>query len=397
MRYVLDFGSVNAGGSPAFSVWANLYTLSPLAAPALTEIGEGQYQFDYAGGETVVFKATLAGVELSDVIAPNSTPGVRNVLDFGAVNAGGSPAFSIFARLDSGAALAQPAIDEIGSGLYFFDYNFAAAPAGVTSVTFKATLAGLELSDVISAQTVPGGVGQYKAAGALINRAAVQCLLDPVEDPYASADPNCVLFRELLSTLGEELTGEAEWTQLERDATFNTVAAQKVYPFPQDFDRTVDDTGWSTGSIWPLAGPLSQQTVQALKVFTSLAPLSLPYRLQGASLVLTLDPPAGSVLVHKYLSRQWVQGAGSMEPDLDAPAQSGDLVLFDPLLIVLGLKLRWLETKGFDTTTAGPAYQRRLEQVRGANGGARTLSFGGNGWSGRFIDANNVPPTGIGG
>ena len=74
-RYVLDFGSANAGGNPTFTLFARLDTLASVTAPTITEIpgGSGEYYFDWdwtgLDYASVTFKATLNGVELADVIA----------------------------------------------------------------------------------------------------------------------------------------------------------------------------------------------------------------------------------------------------------------------------------------------------------------------------------------
>jgi hypothetical protein len=395
MRYVLDFGSVNAGGSPTFDVWSVLSTLTPVTPPAITEIGFGQYRFDYAGNDTIVYKSTLGGVEKWDVLSPNQTPGVRYALDFGAANAGGAPVFTIFSRLDTGAALTQPAFIEIGSGLYAFDFNFASAPLGVTDVTYKAELGGVEVSGVISTVSTGGRAG-YKTAGTIINRAAVQLGLSAYADPYASADANAVLLRELLATLGEDLVTQHEWTNLVKDASIVTVAGQTSYQLPDDYDRMVDQTAWNRSSTWPMFGPVSQQTEQLLRVFSATALLAFPFRMAGSSVQMTVSPPEGSLLVLKYISHNWVQSVGSDGADLDGPTQAGDLCLFDPLLLIMGLKLRWLEVKGFDTTVAYAAYRDRLDNARTSDTGARVLSMEQKPLLGRFIDMYNSPPTGLG-
>lgn len=392
MRYVLDFGTANAGGSPTLIVWLNLYTLAPLTPPAVTEIGGGQYEFDVTGPETVVFKAMLNGVELSDVIAPTAGPGIRNVLDFGIVNAAGSPSFTIFKRLDTGATVTAPPIVTLGSGLFYFDYAF---PSGITAVTFKAVVGAVEMSDVISATPVVGMAG-FKTAGEIVNRAAIQCGLAAAADPYASTDPNFVLLRELLATLGQDLVTQNEWTYLVKDASLTTVAGQTLYALPDDYDRMVDQSAWNRSSTWPMFGPVSQQTEQLLRVFSATALLAFPFRLAGGAVQMTVTPTAGSLLVLKYVSHNWVLGVGSLEPDATTPTQSGDTLLFDPLLLVVGLKLRWLEARGFDTTVAYAAYRDRLDNARTSDTGARVLSMEQKPLLGRFIDLYNAPPTGLG-
>lgn len=391
MRYVLDFGSANAGGVPTFSVWEVLSSLTPAAPPAITEIGYGQYRFDYAGNDTIVFKSVMGGVELYDVISPSQTPGIRYALDFGLANAGGSPSFSIFSRLDTGEPLTQPGFMEIGSGLYAFDYSFGSAPTGVTDATYKASLAGVERSGVISAIST-GSRGKHKTAGTIINRAAVQVGLAAFADPYSSTDANAVLLRELLETLGQELVSVRDWSGLVRDASIVTVAGQTSYPLPDDYDRLADQTAWNRSTTWPMS-PVSQRLDQELRVLSETSVTRTPFRLQDSTIALTADPGVGTLLVLRYLSRNWVIGAGSTGADREAPEQSADVPAFDPLLLIAGLKHRWLEAKGFDTTASLAAYADRLTSAKASDTAGRPLSLEGGPRGFRFVDEFNLPST----
>lgn len=330
---------------------------------------------------------------------------MRYVLDFGAANAGGAPAFTVYKRLDTLADLAQPAIVEIGSGQYYFEVDWATVAA--TSITFKATLAGIELSDVVSSPsgsvlgtaTAAAGVSSlagYSTVATLINRAAVQCGLSAVADPFASTDPNFVQFREFLDTLGAELSSDVK-AHLQREFTLTTAGGAASYALPADYREMVDDALWNRSGFLPLDGPVSAQRAQFLKAWNGAAVVNIPYRIQGNRLTFPVVPSDGLDVSGIYVSTYWVQTAASgTGPDADHVTLGTDYVLFDPLLVVLGLKLRWLEAKGFDTALALTAYERRLEHVRGTNAGASTLSLGGGGCLNRLIDANNAPPAGLG-
>jgi len=81
----------------------------------------------------------------------------------------------------------------------------------------------------------------------------------------------------------------------------------------------------------------------------------------------------------------------------DAPADYGDEVLFEPLLMIRALKLGFLEAKGFDTAAAQRAYDQTFESVRGNINAAPRLSLNGPGTiRDRLIDSNNLPICGYG-
>lgn len=76
---------------------------------------------------------------------------MRYVVDLGSGNAGLSPTFSIFKRLDTLVALSAPSISAIGNGLYYFDWDWLTAPTGVTDVVFEVSASTLRQRGVMSA------------------------------------------------------------------------------------------------------------------------------------------------------------------------------------------------------------------------------------------------------
>jgi hypothetical protein len=337
---------------------------------------------------------------------------MRYVLDFGSANAGGAPAFSLYARLDTLAALPQPTIVEIGSGQYYFDVDWSTTSA--TSITFKATLAGLEQSDVVSspsgsvlgsviASAATSSLAGYSTVGVLVARGGVRCgFLNltaaqiATYDPFASTDPNVVQMLEMLTSLGTDLSSEVK-AHLEREFALTTAGSATSYALPADFREMVDDTAWNRSGFLPLAGPVTPQAQQFIKAWNGAAFVNIPYRLQGNRLTFPAAPGNGLQITGLYYSSFWIQTAASGSgPDADHATAATDYVLFDPELVVRGLKLRWLEAKGFDTAMASTRYTERLEWAKGAVGGAGTLSLRGNGTGYRLIDTFNAPTTGLG-
>ena len=81
---------------------------------------------------------------------------MRYATDFGSANTGGSPAFTQFKRADTFVDLTQPTIFEIGAGLYGWDFPWPSSPT-YDSVSYKATLAGIESSDTFAVPVVGPG------------------------------------------------------------------------------------------------------------------------------------------------------------------------------------------------------------------------------------------------
>lgn len=338
---------------------------------------------------------------------------MRYVVDFGSANSGGTPAFTLFVRLDTLAAvLPQPTIGEVGGGQYYFDLDWSTTTA--TSISFKMELAGIEQSDVISSPDVllPGdtvasaatsSLTGYQQCGVIVARALVQCgvlNLNPQDqasyDPFAETDPNVVQALELLNDLGAELVGKVN-KHLRRKYTFTTSGSALSYGLPADYMETVDGTGWDLSNTMPLDGAVSAQYAAFVEAWNGSAVVNIPYRIQGNRLTFPVDPGDGKSISFEYVSNYWVQTAASGSgPDSHHVTLSTDYVLYDPTLIVRGLKLRFLEAKGFDTLKAQEQFNERLEYVKGTNTGGRRLSTTGPRSRFNFIGSDNAPDQGLG-
>lgn len=325
-------------------------------------------------------------------------------LFFGTANAGGAPVFARFSRSDTHAALVAPAISEIGNGLYGFPWDWSTSSA--TSIEYVATLSGVELYDVISTAPLPGStsivaqtlnLNGYSTAKTILNRVAVQVGLAERADPFDAVDANFVRLVEFLTTVGDDLSREHDWAHLIKEFTFVTNGVTQSYALPADFHDLVDQTEWNRTTRFPLIGPMSGQETQFLKAQLSNVLINVAFRLQGNLLVLPIVPPSGSTCAAEYVSSYWIKSATGSEPDNDHPVASGDICLFDPLLLVRGVKLQYLMHTGLDTTLAQAEYEKTLDHAIGKNTGAPKLSFdGGSRVADRFVNGDNVPQTGFG-
>lgn len=324
-------------------------------------------------------------------------------VDFGSANTGGSPAWLIWARTDTSAALLpQPTWTEVGGGLYKFPVDWTTV-VGYDSISFKASLNGIEKSDVIVApsalaNTATTSTVGYSTAGEIVRRAGVQLGLGNVASPFASTDPNYVQLIEFLNTLGDDLNNEHDWSQFVRECTITTDGITSSFALPADFHEMFDQSGWNRSMRLPLIGPLTSQESQFLKTQTGSLLINAAFRVEGNRMVFPVVPSSGQTLIFEYLSSYWVEtAASSTGPDADSATADADLVCYDPGMVISGVVLRWLEAKGRDTTVAAAAYDKKLEHCIGKNIGGRLLTLGGSGLNpGHLLNSSNVPPTGYG-
>jgi hypothetical protein len=155
-----------------------------------------------------------------------------------------------------------------------------------------------------------------------------------------------------------------------------------------------DDSGWDRSGMLPF-DLLSSQGWQQLQAWTSVADLTVMYRIVGHRMEFYTAPALATVLYHDYISRYWVTSDGGSAPDLYEPSVSGDKVMLEPTLVKAALKAKWLDAKGRDSTAA------RLEYAQAFEGTASTepsqiLNMGGGRKDFRRISGANLPDTGYG-
>lgn len=407
-RYTLNFGRSNAGAVASFTTFARLDTLAALTQPAIVEISDGWFYFEYDAslapeGVTQVMYTAICGTgEASAVFTvaaaagAGGTPGATGTgiaasaptpyeLFFGTTLAGNAPAFVRFARADTHAALTAPNITEIGNGLYQFIVDWASQTT--TSIEYVVSCAGVELADVIQGAPAAGTVGVavgtanwtgFATVAALLNRVAVQCGLSTVADPYASSDPDFILMRDLLVSVGDDILQEHDWTHLVLTGTILTNGSTTSYVMPASYKRMVPRTAWNRSTRLPALGPLSRQQSAALQASIMTIVVDVVFQMQGGVMFFPVVPPNGATIAWDFESRYWIKSSGGTAPDRAEPAAADDLLLFDPELLLAGVRLRFLEIRGFDTTVAATRYAEQLEAAIGENiGGGQALNLSG--------------------
>lgn len=342
---------------------------------------------------------------------------MRYNLDFGQSNGNLTPpAFTWFRDAVTHANITAPTIyaDTAPAWTYYFDFSFPVASSPSTSsIEFGVSLGGVNLTDVLNsdgvqlAPAVPAATTTstvaFATAGSIISRAALQLGLGSIADPYGSQDANFLSLVEFLNVTGDDLVLEHDWSQLRKEFTFTTVANQTLYALPDDYHEMLDQTGWNRSTRLPLAGPLSSQQWQYLKARQVGIVFNVLYRLGQQQIELfSTTTPVGATCALEYISSYWTLDASLVGSQTTGskrlPTQSTDLVLYDPLLVIRGLKLKWLEARGFDTTVALADYEKTLTHVTGIDKGSAVLSLHKRAMTGdRLLDLANIPITNFGG
>jgi len=248
-------------------------------------------------------------------------------------------------------------------------------------------------------------MARYDEAGDIINRAAAECGITPVTDPFLSTDSS---FKELVvffTSAGQEMLALYEWNKLNRTHSIitgttpsNPIGTGK-YDLPDDFGYFIDQTGWDKTERLPLGGPMTNQDYAYL-VNTNLAnsTVFVTFRMNEGQFWVLPDPPlSGQEINFQYISRNWVQPAGTTSVDdrTDIVAAFADLVLYEPILMIKFLKLRFLEAKGFDTTAAVGQFITMFNSWTGKDVSAPILRMA-HPRVFPYLGYRNIPETGFG-
>lgn len=220
----------------------------------------------------------------------------------------------------------------------------------------------------------------------------------------AGGDVTALQMWALLRTVGRRLckpTSTHQWQVLKRTWVLDTDPLQTLYPLPADFDSFIDSTAWNFSSRLPMIGPATDSQWQQLKARSlGSSTISIVYRTRGDKLELYNTLPDVQALRIDYVSRAWVQLVSSTDPlnpdYADAPAEDGDIVLFDPELMVCAVQRAFMTAKGFDTSAVNGDYEQLLEQAIGADEDAPVLNASGRGNGYPFLTPSNLPDTGYG-
>ena len=175
---------------------------------------------------------------------------------------------------------------------------------------------------------------------------------------------------QVVSALGNTVTINSAATG---DGSGQYTFGQVMYTLPAGFDRITDRTQYDKSKRWEMLGPETPQQWQWLKSsYISTGP-RIRWRIMGQLFQIWPLTSTNEYLSFEYISGNWVQsssGAGQTQF-----LQDTDTCIFPDRLIVLGLKKKYFEVKGFDTTAFQRDYDMQLNIAKANDAGSPTLSL----------------------
>lgn len=161
-----------------------------------------------------------------------------------------------------------------------------------------------------------------------------------------NSDDTAVLILELANRAGT-LLAKKPWSILQKEYTFNLVAAQATYAFPADYDKFLDYTMWDRTNFWALRGSLTPQEWQGYKSGIQSTTPRQRFRVKQGAIYIDPTPTTTDSMVVEYLSTYWV--APTATPTVGSKTAftvDTDVSLIDELAIILDTTWRFLSRKG---------------------------------------------------
>jgi hypothetical protein len=230
-----------------------------------------------------------------------------------------------------------------------------------------------------------------------VQQACIQMSLPPPKGVYDSPDENALLMGSVANLAGI-MVGEAfDWQNLRLPFVANGDGIRSAWDLPPNFSHFIDDTGWSHANRRPVSVLNAQQWATMSAWMNPLRAYPM-CRIIGDQLTFFTAPPVGETITFEYLDANWVIDADDITIYKQKADKNGDKPRFDWLLMMLAIKVKWLEQKSMDTTAAQSDFNDRLLQLtqRDQMGQVLTLSGAVPG-SMRYIDPTmNTPDSGYG-
>ena len=165
------------------------------------------------------------------------------------------------------------------------------------------------------------------------------------------------------------------------------------YDMPSDYDRQIDRTHWDKTRHWEMLGPETpQQWEWLLSGYISTGP-RIRYRIFGNQFQIWPMANNHEMLGFEYISNAWAMDQnGVVQTSFLADT---DICVFPDRLMVLALKKKLWEIKGFDSSAIARDYEMQLSIAKANDAGSATLSMAPR-ISNILIGYENVPDSGYG-
>ena len=220
-------------------------------------------------------------------------------------------------------------------------------------------------------------------------------------DPVGSTDPAVQQMGAAINFALEELLTLHEWQDLTVKTSLSVVGlsaglAEQGYDLPDDFFRFIDQSQWSSSSMMPAGGPVSNQAWMSSVVQSFSSQFTLNWQMREDQ-IWFLNPPYPTPVTFQYMYLSRAQVIDGADPTIvkNRADQNADTFKLDSFIIMLLGRARYLEWKGFDSSAAVRDFIAIFNSRVGADKGGQVLSLSSRGGA-PLISPSSLPNTGYG-
>jgi hypothetical protein len=204
-----------------------------------------------------------------------------------------------------------------------------------------------------------------------------------------STDTQVQQLYEIANEEGNELAGSYNWQIMRKQHTFVTTATPaQTSAVPVDWDRFVANTFFNRSQQRTVIGPITPQQWQAIQAQPQLNRVFLAFIERDGQFLITPTPAAGETIAYEYVTKDWAYSDDVIPvPKADYTADT-DTAYMDEKLIVLGVRWRFLKSKGLDYAEDFRTYMSERQQKQARDGGNGMITTTGDG---QYLLSPNMP------
>lgn len=206
----------------------------------------------------------------------------------------------------------------------------------------------------------------------IIQSVAIEMGLKSPSQVVGSTDRQILQLLEIARSEGKDLASRYHWSVMTKECTFSMVATLNqgaingTVVTDSDFDYLLNETMWNRTTSLPIIGPKNAESWEAMQSFTAAGGPFQEYRIQGGDLYIDPAPTAGHTLAFIYKSTWWCESSGGSGQS--TWAADTDVGLLNEEIMRLGIKWRWLKTKGLEYQEDFASYERQVQNAMARDG-----------------------------
>ncbi len=202
-----------------------------------------------------------------------------------------------------------------------------------------------------------------------------------------STDTQVQQLYELANEEGKDLAGSYDWQVMRKQHTFTTTATPaQATAIPTDWDRFVANSFFNRSQQRSVIGPITPQQWQAIQAQPQLNRVFLAFIEREDQFLVTPTPAAGETIAFEYVSKDWAYNPD--DETFDYYPSDDSTAFLDEWLMVLGLRWRFLKSKGLDYAEDFRTYTTERAQKQARDGGNGMITTTGDG---QFLLSPNLP------